>query len=169
MENSFAARLKFFMDHKGYTSSIFADMCGIPRPSLSQLLTGRNKKVNDVLINLIHQANPELSILWLMFGEGNMIVDSDKNEDSGSDNDENVSIFSTDRPQENEKSTVNALTNANFRDNDTENQINELNLQIRSLQAQIENLRKNPRKVSQITIYYDDSTFETFYPSDKIR
>ncbi|GFI58835.1 hypothetical protein IMSAG025_02299 [Muribaculaceae bacterium] len=29
---------------------------------------------------------------------------------------------------------------------------------------EIEKMRKNPRKVVQITVYYDDSTFETFYP-----
>ena len=32
------------------------------------------------------------------------------------------------------------------------------------LQMEIEKMRKNPRKVVQITVYYDDSTFETFYP-----
>ena len=32
------------------------------------------------------------------------------------------------------------------------------------LMREIEKMRKNPRKVIQITVYYDDSTFETFYP-----
>lgn len=32
---------------------------------------------------------------------------------------------------------------------------------------EIENLQKNPRKVTQITVYYDDSTFETFFPAPK--
>lgn len=43
-EYNVAIRLKGFIESQGLTNSQFADRCGIPRPSLSQLLTGRNKK-----------------------------------------------------------------------------------------------------------------------------
>ncbi|MDE5586438.1 MAG: hypothetical protein K2I92_08940, partial [Muribaculaceae bacterium] len=39
------------------------------------------------------------------------------------------------------------------------------NKKILELQLQIEKLKKNPRRVAQITVYYDDSTFETFIPA----
>ncbi len=29
---------------------------------------------------------------------------------------------------------------------------------------QIENMKANPRKVIQITVYYDDASYETFLP-----
>lgn len=45
-----------------------------------------------------------------------------------------------------------------------ENELVEYKNKVDSLQSQIENLRLNPRKVSHITVYYDDSTFETFLP-----
>ncbi len=67
-------RLKFFLDQQGLTSSQFADACRIPRPTLSQLLTGRNKKVSDEIFAKIHDAYPQLSILWLMFGEGQPVT-----------------------------------------------------------------------------------------------
>lgn len=60
------------MDSIGVPISQFADNCGIPRPSMSQLLNGRNKRISDDVINKIHAAYPDLSILWLMFGEGEM-------------------------------------------------------------------------------------------------
>ncbi|MDE6290805.1 MAG: hypothetical protein K2M16_04675, partial [Muribaculaceae bacterium] len=41
----------------------------------------------------------------------------------------------------------------------------EENKKILELQLQIEKLQKNPRRVAQITVYYDDSTFETFIPA----
>lgn len=66
-------RLKFYMDSIGVPITQFADICGIPRPSLSQLLNGRNKRISDDVINKIHAAYPDLSILWLMFGEGEMV------------------------------------------------------------------------------------------------
>ncbi len=65
-------RLKSFMEAHGIGSTQFADACGIPRPTLSQILSGRNKKISDEVISKIHAAYPRLSVLWLLFGEGQM-------------------------------------------------------------------------------------------------
>lgn len=69
-------RLKYFMDYYKLTISQFADTCNIPRPTMSQLMNGRNKRISDEIINKIHNGFPSLSILWLMFGEGDMDVRS---------------------------------------------------------------------------------------------
>lgn len=71
-----ATRLKEFLDHSGLQSTQFADACGIPRPSFSQLLRGRNRKVSDEVIAKIHDSFPQLSVLWLMFGEGEMVTNA---------------------------------------------------------------------------------------------
>lgn len=71
-----ATRIKKFMDSQGIASSKFADSCRIPRPTLSQILNGRNKKVSDEIIGKIHETYPEISVLWLMFGEGEMLNNS---------------------------------------------------------------------------------------------
>lgn len=68
------SRLKIFLQENGISNSLFADNCGIPRPTLSQLLNGRNKKVSDELIAKIHAAYPALNVMWLMFGDGDMFV-----------------------------------------------------------------------------------------------
>lgn len=70
------SRLKQYLDQCQVSVTQFADACGIPRPSVSQLLNGRNKKVSDEAISKIHAAYPDLSMMWLMFGEGNMVTDS---------------------------------------------------------------------------------------------
>ena len=69
-------RLKEFINYLSIPVTQFADNCSIPRPTLSQLLNGRNKKVSDELIGKMHDAYPNLSVLWLMFGEGDMLHDS---------------------------------------------------------------------------------------------
>lgn len=51
----------------------FADACRIPRPTFSQLLSGRNKKVSDEIVKKIHEGYPDLSVMWLLFGEGRML------------------------------------------------------------------------------------------------
>ncbi len=67
-------RLRTYIDHIAMPVTQFADTCGIPRPSMSQLLSGRNKKVSNELIAKIHDAFPELNVLWLMFGQGDMLI-----------------------------------------------------------------------------------------------
>lgn len=68
------SRIKSFMQDRNISSTQFADACSIPRPTLSQILGGRNKKISDEVINKIHGAYPELNVMWLMFGEGPMLV-----------------------------------------------------------------------------------------------
>lgn len=71
--NDIVSRIKIFLQSMGIANSSFADICGIPRPSLSQLLNGRNKKVSNEVIDKIHAAYPELNMMWLMFGDGDML------------------------------------------------------------------------------------------------
>lgn len=66
------SRLKQYLDSRQISVTQFADECSIPRPTASQLLAGRNKKVSDEIIGKIHQCYPDLNIIWLMFGEGSM-------------------------------------------------------------------------------------------------
>lgn len=67
------SRLKQYLDSRQISVTQFADECLIPRPTASQLLAGRNKKVSDEIISKIHNAYPDLNVVWLMFGEGNML------------------------------------------------------------------------------------------------
>lgn len=72
----FVSRLKQYLSTRGISVTQFADECEIPRPTASQLLAGRNKKVSDEIIGKIHYTYPDVSVTWLMFGEGNMASDA---------------------------------------------------------------------------------------------
>lgn len=191
-QDNVAIRLKGFIQELGVTNSQFADKCGIPRPSLSQLLGGRNKKISDVIVGQIHQAYPELSVLWLLFGEGSMIntntaetgpdgssyvgtdrqdeMQSEMTDEIGQDGimdgglfdmlPENRPVYKVADQYEN----LRALNNAKKAYNTAVNKGNDCEEKLEELKKQIERMKKNPRKVTQITVYYDDSTFETFYP-----
>ena len=67
------SRLIAFKNWTNLTSSQFADKARIPRPTLSQFLNGRNKRLSDDLISKLHAAFPELNVLWLLFGSGEML------------------------------------------------------------------------------------------------
>jgi len=166
-EDNVAIRLKGFMDEMGLTNSQFADQCGIPRPSLSQLLTGRNKKISDVLVGQIHAAFPRLSVLWLLFGEGDMLMPlpQEEIEEEELPNLFSESVKNPARESNFEKySTLRGLNDGKNSPSSRINSENPADLRNSELQREIEKMRKNPRKVVQITVYYDDSTFETFYP-----
>lgn len=65
-------RLNIFMESTGLSVSQFADKLGVPRPSMSQMLNGRNKKVSNEIIEKLHSVFPTLNVSWLLFGEGDM-------------------------------------------------------------------------------------------------
>lgn len=195
-EDNVAIRLKLFIETEGLTYSQFADTCGIPRPSLSQLLTGRNKKISDILVGQIHKSFPQLSIMWLLFGEGNMLVNSAgynsvtdeeglqghsssaQNSDFDFSGDGSGLFADFESPQNGNRQEIptdgqgniefskeNGLSQAYISVKNSENEIAVLKNTIRDLKSQLDNLRQNPRKVVQIMVYYDDSTFETFIPN----
>lgn len=181
-DSNVADRLKVFIEKKGLSYSQFADMCGIPRPSLSQLLTGRNKKISDIMVGQIHNMFPELSIVWLLFGEGKMESDeSSPGQSSGSGIDplydtdlyigaENRNsggkkiVFSSANQGASEISKSQGLRDYGDSSQTSDIKVEKLQNRIKELQTQLDHLRKNPRKVSHITVYYEDSTFETFFP-----
>lgn len=226
---NFADRLKLFMAQEGISTTAFADKCGIPRPSFSQIINGRNKKINDNVVSQIHSAFPSLSVMWLLFGEGEMIDApfgsnddnclGDSSSESGGDGlsptsglsgfdaggfsdksggiDDigdfsdaassgfiedaktlhNERFSSRQNPCDNSKNTYryskgneygkeNGLKSLENALKDAENKLVECQKENAALLAEIEKMGRNPRRVVQITVFYDDSTFETFRPGE---
>lgn len=159
-----AIRLKHFLDSQGLSSSRFADACGIPRPSLSQLLNGRNRKISDVMVGQIHAAYPDLSVLWLLFGEGPMLMpEASSDASEAPEAPENASIRSIGGPDD----LFAKELGLDLGLEPLEVALNKGAAGRRAAGAQPLQIAADapaPRKVSHITVYYDDSTFETFFP-----
>lgn len=204
-EENIAIRLKFLIENLGLTSSQFADKCDIARPTLSQLLSGRNKKISNLIIEQIHSSYPTLSVLWLLFGEGDMwttnlsgnnsvpenLGKNDTNEvpDSNIINDSyqgrtetstsspaKTTLNTSKNPCENRESLDEGKDGINYpKENGVNaNEITSANTNNENVNrcycnsefiSQIGKLKEKSRKVVQITVYYDDSTFQTFYPN----
>ena len=187
-EENIAIRLKFLIEKLRLTDSQFADKCNISRSTLSLFLSGKNKKLSDVMITQIHDIYPDLSINWLLFGEGDMWKDEGQKLI--------VSEFDQNSPENDEKENSNDSPssriddfiipeNSIFMDKDTENferskenalesgQNSKKNIDYKSVNPNIKNEKESNekkstnkiRKVIQVTIYYNDSTFENLYPS----
>ena len=61
------ARINIIREEKGVTAAALAEKIGVQRSSFSHLISGRNKPSLDLLVRL-HEAYPEYSLDWLVFG-----------------------------------------------------------------------------------------------------
>lgn len=158
-----AVRLKSVIESLGLSDSQFADSCSISRPTLSLLLSGKNKKISDIMLSQIHQAFPQISILWLLFGEGEMYKKENKEYDEADINDENQKFRPSIGHKEEELNLVNIKQLENIIQDVVNKSFEAYKSTVESTMLKITEAN-GARKVSEITIYYDDSTFETFIP-----
>ena len=70
-------RLKIVMSHFGLTPSSLADAIGVPRSSISHLLSGRNKPSLDFVLKLV-KTYPEVNLYWLLNGKGDFPAKAQK-------------------------------------------------------------------------------------------
>ena len=182
------SRLKRYLDSKQISVTQFADECAIPRPTGSQLLAGRNKKVSDEIISKIHLAYPDLNIVWLMFGEGNMVNNANI-EISEPQNTAKTESYSNDSP---DTQTIDFTLdfNENLQDEVSEKKSEPTSpttftfaspadspaepLEFtQAISDETEAAKPTPplpkssgkgKRVTGIVVYYDDCTYESFIP-----
>lgn len=167
------SRIKTFLSANGIANSIFADKCEIPRPTLSQLLNGRNKKVSNEILDKIHVAYPELSIMWLMFGEGNMLSENGKNEtalfngevgENENFDDENFLADVDANLVGDENQPKNYTKNMDKGSNQVAEMLKSLSKSFgKSVSRQDEN--SGAKRIVNIMVFYSDNSFESFVPN----
>ena len=158
-----AVRLKSIIEALGLSDSQFADRASISRPTLSLILSGKNKKISDVMISQIHEAFPEISILWLLFGEGDMFGNNEPTPPERNPDNENSLFQGNDRESDEQLNLVNVKQLENIIQDVVNKSFNYSFPTLEKIVLKTQE-KPNPRKVSRITVYYDDSTFETFVP-----
>lgn len=177
-ESPIIQRLKEFIAVTGLTSTQFADKAGIPRPSLSQLLHGRNKSINNQILTKLDDAFPSLDIVWLLFGRGNMqkvsdfkISDAEISNDLPigqnikTDNQLDTSVTETFSPySDNSKSRLSPAPTEDSAAKDAKWTATVMCGTPDNIK--VEGADINGRKITSIIVLYSDNSFETFTPSD---
>lgn len=152
-------RLKEFMNVEGITSTQLADNIGVKRPNFSQILTGRSKKISTEIVAKLHKVYPELSINWLISGEGEMYIQrQQKNEKGIASLFDEISINRQDVRDEKKYDEEIIDKNAIKLDKSTEYENIKSDLAVDSKEREIS------KKVVKIMVFYSDNTFETFSP-----
>lgn len=139
------------METQHMTQQVFAEFLGIAPATLSSIFTGRTRPTLQV-VEAIKNRIPAISTDWLMFGSGEMCAaegvdgSAPPSVSSPGASSEQVLVFEdapTSRPvvQASQSAVPSAYTD--------------------SMQM-VKNFDKHQRKITEIRIFYDDQTWETF-------
>lgn len=163
-------RIQQLMRHEGMTQQEFATTLELSPSSLSSIFNGRTNPTNNHVL-AIHKRFPNINVNWLMFGEGDMYVDDDSTgelggSEMGSVNAEGASASeSTPRNMGEEHVAASLFTSEHgCMANPTEsfggiNVAQNTNMVVREI---VKYTDKPQRKITEIRIFFDDGTFETF-------
>lgn len=142
------------MDREKLTAGAFAESIGVAQATISHILGPRNKYPSTEVILRLHQRYNDINLEWLLTGDGNM--SNDPSIESGTfdyplfaENAENAS----DGPSETENRKEIALETA-------QNAPKEI------VKQEIIYKERPPRRITEIRIFFDDNTYETFKPEN---
>lgn len=163
-------RILQIMKQEKMTQQEFASVLEISPASLSSIFNGRTNPTNNH-VQAIHRCFPAISVNWLMFGEGDMYVSASSagNDEHKTDQTDGVLNF-----EEYDKASVDPSSSASFADAVGKGEDNPERLKRETegasvysavqpvIKETIKYIDKPQRKITEIRIFYDDGTYETF-------
>ena len=145
-------RIIQIMQKEGLTSSQFAEKIAISPASLSHIINGRNKPSLE-MVQKIRKACSYVNLEWLLDGTGEMEISSEKKE-----KDENT-LFKDD---ENPFFASAPTEDSEFRKEMEPKMAFFTPKEI--VREEVKYIEKPSRKITEIRIFFDNGTYETFHP-----
>ena len=147
-------RIKKIMESLHMTQQTFAQFIQIAPATLSSIFNGRTKPTLNI-VEGIKQKIPALSTDWLMFGRGPMYTDEISSEEK------NQSPDSTAKSMEPQLDFDSSPTSVALKEQDRP--IGQY-LPKNAEAFVLKNIDKKPRQITEIRIFFDDQTWESFVP-----
>ena len=144
------------MEDQHLSQQSFAQMTQISTPTLSNILTGKSRATLNT-VELIKRKFPLISLEWLLYGIGPMYVreDASPTPSEGSTSNEHSG-------QREPAPQVSSSTEGSLFDAPTGHGVNYT--RNNSPKTEVKYIDKPQRKITEIRIFYDDQTWETFVP-----
>lgn len=148
-------RIKMIMESQHMTQQTFAQFIQISPATLSSIFNGRTRPTLN-MVEAIKNKIPKLSTDWLMFGKEPMYLDSQPD-------------VSTQQEQENKESAQQFLdfdSPTPPQKEDSEHHFQQSVHGTPKIKAEtvVKYVDKPQRQITEIRIFYDDQTWETFVP-----
>jgi hypothetical protein len=163
-------KIELLIKRKQMSSSQFADVLGIPRSSISHILSGRNKPSLDVVQKIL-SAFPEVSAEDLLFEDRTLIVSGTKlPTPSGQEVLPLNTLFDVQNDTASE-SVKNNLPESTIVRSNLRRSVKESNLSPNAVgNTGSDNIptsgRSLQKKIERVIIFYSDGTFTESKPSD---
>ena len=144
------------MEREQITPRVFAETIKVQQSTLSHILKNRNKPSLDVIMK-VHQTYSYVNLEWLLYGIGEMT--SAANGTSSSDfHDQNQFAQLDENGQNPSYGTIDS-------ENRKETALQSGNSEPKEIVKQeIKYVEKPARRITEIRIFFDDNTYETFKP-----
>lgn len=141
------------MDREKLTAGAFAESIGVAQATISHILGPRNKYPSTEVILRLHQRYNDINLEWLLTGNGEMSNSTDASIESGFD----YPLFA--------ENPVNPSEEADTAENRKEIALeNPVNAPKEIVKQEIIYKERPPRRITEIRIFFDDNTYETFKP-----
>ncbi len=154
-------RIRQIMESQHMTQQVFADFIGIAPATLSGIFTERTKPTINT-IEAIKKKLPTLSTDWLMFGKEPMFIDETPAESpqvaSSTFSPGQEGLFDFQQP---------VSANAQIAQRTTPVQMGVKGTRLEMSSENMNYIDKSSRKVTEIRVFYDDQTWESFVPAKK--
>lgn len=142
------------MDREKLTAGAFAESIGVAQATISHILGPRNKYPSTEVILRLHQRYDDINLEWLLTGKGSMsknptMENSEFDYPLFAENPENAA----NEPDETENRKEIAFET-------TQKAPKEI------VRQEIIYKERPPRKITEIRIFFDDNTYETFKPEN---
>ena len=145
-------RILKIMQSQQMTQRDFAAALGISPSSLSSIFNGHTSPTNNT-VQAIHRRFPEISIAWLMFGEGEMMAAKADADAPADKQDESVRPTGSQEPV-----MVSADAGSSI-----ESPVAGSNIPGQVIiRETVKYVDKPQRRITEIRVFYDDGTFDTF-------
>lgn len=146
------------------TQKVFAQLTGISEGSLSGVFNGRTKPTLS-MVDSIHQSLPKVSVYWLLYGDGPMYVD-DSTAKSNSAQPSSPTGEGTGAPATAaSQGPSGALGSPSLFDRSGAAAPSSASRTTNhSSPSVIKYIDKPERHITEIRVFYDDQTWETFVP-----
>lgn len=142
-------RIKRIMEEQHMSQQVFADFIGLSPATLSSIFTGRTRPTLNV-VEAIKNKLPSINTDWLLMGQGNMYLSPLPEGTDSTQQSSMEQMLDFEQPVSDYPGTSSLQ---GVRNTPSDNTPKVLKI-----------VDKEPRKVTEIRVYYDDQTYETFVP-----
>lgn len=148
-------RIRIIMEKENMAPRVFAESIGVQQSTLSHILNDRNKPSLEVVMK-VHQTYNYINLEWLLYGTGEIVAQENQRTSQATNGfDHQPSLFDENR--------VNSSNETGSSENRKEIALKAVeNTPKEIVKQEIRYIEKPSRKITEIRIFFDDNTYETF-------